>query len=133
MLSFIYLRHGLISVLVAHYVFDVFWSGASYFLGKVNPFDFYTSLGVLLLPFFLGIGAYCANRPQTERPMRWHLNKHQLYNIEILKTYFKDRTIQERDTFRLKEELVSHGWDAAVIDALIEDITRQNTKGLPEK
>lgn len=122
-LSFTYIRYGIIPVIVGHYLLNAFWCSAGYLLGKSNPFDFYTSLGVILAPLFFGLIAFMANRPEVNKPMRWRLNKHQIYNLEILKCVIKDNeSFKHKSSKELKKELLSHGWDIGVVEAALEDI-----------
>lgn len=122
-LSVTYLRYGIIPVIVGHYLFNVFWHSAEHLLGVSPPFYFYSSLGVLLLPFALGLAAFMADKSAAARPLRWRFNRHQHYNLEILTTFLN----ANRDAFarrprdRIKKEIVSHGWDPAVADAAVED------------
>ena len=123
-LSFIYLRYGIIPVLIAHYLFDIFWSTAGYLLGLTKPFYSYNALGVLFLPLVMAVIAFFINKKIEEKPLQWHLTKHQIFNLKILKLYL----IQQWDEFKnipreqLKEMIISHGWDVAVVDIAIESI-----------
>ena len=121
-LAFVYLRFGIIPVLVAHYLFDVFWSSAAYLFGHSTPGQFYNSLIVLLLPLGFAIIAYLINQPQIERPLRWRLTKHQLFNLEILKNFLKDKGFWgNKSREEVKKEIISHGWDVAIVDIALED------------
>lgn len=122
-LAFVYLNFGLIPVLVGHYLFDVFWVSAGYIFGISKPFYFYSSLFVLFLPLAFGVFTFFINRKETIRPIRWHLNKRQLYNLEILKTFLRaNRSANEhKSQEQLKEEIISYGWDPAVVDVAIDD------------
>jgi hypothetical protein len=126
-LSFIYLRYGIIPVIVAHYLFDVFWSCSGYLFGKAVPFDLYTSILVLLLPAGWAVAAYLINRPNVERPLRWNLTKHQIYNMDVLKSFLKDKKIETPEQQRqLQREITSHGWDQAVVEITFEDLGKKN-------
>ena len=130
-LSFIYLRYGIIPVLVAHFLFDVFWSSSGYLFGKASAFDFYTSIGVLTIPMVWGIVAYLLNQPDDERPLRWELTKHQLYNIEVLKNYLKDKKLKflgPQEQRKLQDEIVSHGWDQAVVEIVLNDLKKTSSE-----
>jgi hypothetical protein len=123
-LGLFYLRFGIIPVLVTHYLFDVFWNSAVFLVGHSTSFSFYTSLAVLLLPLLLGGIAYLINRPEEDRPMTWRLTKHQLFNLQILKHFLKDHPmLQGRSPGELKKEIAEHGWDIAVVEKAIEDLT----------
>lgn len=131
-LSFIYLRYGIISVLVAHYLFDVFWSCSAYLFGKSTPFDLYTSILVLIIPIFWGIAAYILNRPNVERPLRWRLNKHQIYNMDVLRNFLRDKKIGTgKEKEQLQREIVSHGWDQAVVEITLADLEEKKSETAP--
>ena len=124
-LSYIFLRFGLIATITAHYLFDVFWGTSPYLLGKSDPSLFLSSLAVLLLPLAWAIAAYIRNQPSEERPLRWLLNKHQSFNLDVLKNYLrKDNTLLQKEEKDLKKELVDHGWDLAVVEIALEDIKK---------
>lgn len=122
-LSFVYLKYGLIPVIAAHYLFDVFWACAGYLFGHAQPVHFYGALAVLLLPLGIAGIAFFLNRKEDERPMRWRLNKHHQFNLQVLKTFLKN----QEDLFRgksqeeIKKEITSHGWDIAVVEAAFEE------------
>jgi len=118
-----FLRFGIIPVIVGHYLFDAFWNSAGYIMGETEPLYFWSCLAVLLLPIILSIIAFIANRSDEPRPMRWRLNKHQIYNLGILKEYlhYHPEIFTNRSKSELKKEISSHGWDIAVVDMAIED------------
>ena len=122
-LAFIYLKFGFISVLVAHYLFDVFWNSAGYIFGTSTPFYFYSSISVLLLPLGIGAIAFLMNKRVEERELRWHLNKHQIYNLEVLKAFLntnRDMFLQ-KSADQIKKEITPHGWDPAIVEVALED------------
>jgi len=63
------------------------------------------------------------NRKEEIRPLRWQLNRHQLYNLQILKSYLtaNKAAFAGRSQDQIKSEITSHGWDPAVIDVAMED------------
>jgi hypothetical protein len=128
-LSFIYLRYGIIPVIVAHYLFDVFWGSSAYLLGHSTGYLFTSSIFILSLPLIFGIIAYILNKPEDERDMTWKLTRHQLYNLEILKHYITDKQIlsnkSQEELGQLKKEIMSHGWDIAVVEKVLKDIQSQ--------
>ncbi len=122
-LSFIYLKYGLIPVIVAHYLFDVFWACAGYLLGHAQPIHFYGSLAVLLLPLVIAGIAFLLNKKENERPMRWRLNKHQEFNLQILRNFFSNQADRFKGMTKeeVKKEIASHGWDIAVVEMALEE------------
>ncbi|PIT85935.1 hypothetical protein COU36_00540, partial [Candidatus Micrarchaeota archaeon CG10_big_fil_rev_8_21_14_0_10_59_7] len=122
-LSFIYLRYGIIAVITAHYLFDVFWSSSAHLLGHSTAYYFYSSIAILLLPLaYAGLSAWL-NRPETARPLRWKLTPHQLFNLEVLKHYLRDhQELLQKPIDQLKGEVAAHGWDLAVVETAVEDL-----------
>ncbi len=121
-LSRVYLRFGILVVVVAHYAFDVFWTSSGYFLSKANPIYFYPVLFVLLLPFFFGLWGFFLNRTYEEKPLRWQLNKHQLFHLSVLRFFLEKRKQEGRNLPEIKKELLSHGWDIAVVETAFEEL-----------
>jgi len=125
-IAFLYLRFGIIPAIIAHYLFDVFWHTSPHILGKATAFDFSTSLAVLFLPLLFGIAAFFLNRPENEQPLVWRLNRHHLFNKEVLNAYLKSHPdFLQRPEEELKTEIVSHGWDVAVVEAALKQIHEQ--------
>jgi len=60
-LGFVFLKFGLVAVIIAHYIFDVFWGTAPYLLGKTTSFLFGSSLFIILLPLLVALAAYFIN------------------------------------------------------------------------
>ncbi len=121
LLSFFYLRFGILTVIIAHFSFNVFWSSAGYFIGHSNPIYFYPAILVLLLPGFWAVAAYAINRTGEESPLRWRLNKHQLFHLAVFKCFLKDAQAKNQNLSGLKKEALNHGWDQAVVDAALEE------------
>lgn len=129
LLSIIYLRFGLIPVITAHYLFDVFWSSANYLLGpKVDMTLFISALIVLCLPALFAIYAFIINQPHEEKDIHWHLKKQQLLNLEILKTYIKSNheLLQSQNLSQLRSNLNSGGWDKAVVEVALKDLLKND-------
>ena len=122
-LSWAYLRFGIIPVIVGHYLFDVFWNCAEYIFGVTNPFYFVSSLLILLLPGMWVLIAFVLNKKTELRPMRWRMTRHQLYNLEVLKTFFRQHSEETygKPPQQIVDEISSHGWDPAVVEAALED------------
>jgi hypothetical protein len=124
-LSVLYLRCGIITVLVAHYLFDVFWASSGCLLGHVKPFYFYSSLGVLLLPLLWGVIAFIRNEPEAERSMDIALSPHQSFNRQILETFVAQKRNEGVDLAVLKEECFRHGWDSVVVREVFSRLADQ--------
>ncbi len=63
-LAFVYLKFGFIPVLVAHYLFDVFWNCSGYIFGTSTPFYFYSALFILFLPLMIAVLFFFINKNQ---------------------------------------------------------------------
>jgi hypothetical protein len=124
-LSVVYLRCGIIVVLVAHYLFDVFWASSGCLLGHVKPLYFYSSLGVLLLPLLWGVIAFIRNKPETERSMDLTLSPHQSFNRQILETFVAQKRNEGVGLAALKEECFRHGWDPVVVREVFSRLADQ--------
>ena len=123
-LSIIYLNFGIIPVIVAHYLFDVFWNTAEYLFGQSHPIHFFSTHFILAIPFLFGLIAFFANRSISERPLQWQLTKHQLFNLKILEYYLihHPHEFQNRTKEDVRQDLISRGWDVAVVEAAVEKV-----------
>jgi len=124
-LSFIYLRHGIVPVIIGHYLFDVFWSSLGYLLGKTSPLNLYGAILALLLPLLYALLSFVLSRSNKEKELTWKMNQHQLYNLEILKSYLQQIDEKERRRADLRKEIIAHGWDIAVVETAIEEIKKR--------
>ena len=51
---------------------------------------------------------------------RWKLNRHQFYNMSVLTTFLEnERALGTKTDEELKQELITHGWDVAIIETAI--------------
>ncbi len=122
-LAVVYLRFGLLSVITAHFLFDVLWSASPQLLGRASTFDVQTSLAVVLLPLAYGMTAFLLNKDPSERPMRYRLNRHQLFNCAVLEEYLHAHPEilkgPPREVIRM---IADHGWDIAVVERAVERV-----------
>ncbi len=114
--AFLFLRYGIICLLVAHYLFDVFWGVAGYLIGKASVYLFCTSVGILAIPLIFAAVAYFLNRPEKERELGATLDKQQLYNQKILVTYLQEKLKQGVSLNDLKNEMIANGWDKVLVE-----------------
>ena len=128
--ALVYLRFGLIAVVVQHFVFDAFWAGAPYIFGKSPNSDFWMSLFVVGIPFMIAVIALIANRSVEAKSVRWQLNDAQRFNMEILKDFIRAKSQDKSfNAQALRAELIRYGWDIAVIDVACQDLNI----GFPEE
>lgn len=127
-LSVVYLRFGLLAVIIGHYLFDAFWSSAGYILGHTTPYYLSSSLFVMFLPLIFALAAFLVNKPEDEKPMHWKLNKHQLYNLKVLQTFLRQNEGQfaNKSKEEIAREIISHGWDIAVVETALESKVATN-------
>jgi hypothetical protein len=70
------------------------------------------------------VAAFFLNKKQELQPMRWRMTKHQLYNLEVLKTFLRQHPdeIRDKPPRQIVDEISGHGWDMAVVEAALEDV-----------
>jgi membrane protease YdiL (CAAX protease family) len=117
--GFIFIKYGLIPLLVAHYLFDVFWGTAAYVLGRSTTYLFVSSLLLLALPFAFAIIAYYINREDKERKIEIMLNATEEYNLKILINFISIMKLQGEGQETIKKELLLHNWDITLVDLAI--------------
>ena len=61
------------------------------------------------------------NKPDKNGELKWRSNNHQIYNLHILKTFL--RSLSQTHRSNLRNELIAHGWDVAVIERAIDEVT----------
>lgn len=123
--GFIFIRYGLIPLLVAHYLFDVFWGVAGYILGQTTFYLFVSALLVLALPLMFAIIAYIINREEKEREIKPMLNATEEYNLNILKTFVSLKKSQGMAANLIKEELLRHNWDSMLVDLALGEVVNE--------
>ncbi len=115
--SAVYLRFGLLCVVIMHFLFDAFWGSSPYLFGRSDPFNLSMMVVVLALPLIWAIAAFIKNRPVVVREIHWRLTPQQKYNVEIIKGFIlRKRAEPGFLPAALKEELVHNGWDVAIIE-----------------
>jgi hypothetical protein len=122
LLGFVFIKFGLVVVIVAHYAFDVFWGVAPYILSRATPHLFISSLCILLFPLLIALIAYIINGREEERKLEWLLNSHQKFNLEVLISFLKQNKNQMPPVHKLQEELINHGWDVSVVESAIKQV-----------
>ena len=120
--GFIFLRFGIIPLIVAHYLFNVFWCSAAYILGRSTLYLFFGSIGALCIPLGFAIIAYFLNRGEREKQGQIPLDKIQKYNLGILITFVSIKKSQGCSRALVKEELIDHNWDQLLVNLAIEEV-----------
>ena len=118
----VFIRFGVIPLIVAHYLFDVFWCSAAYLLGHNRGGLFYSAIGLLALPVILAFVAYFLNHLQPDKPIREILNKTQRYNLDVLTVFVSARKSQGYQAELIKKELVDNGWDYLLVKLAVEAV-----------
>jgi hypothetical protein len=114
-----YLRYGLVCVIAAHFLIDAGLTSLPYFL---NPhggsFDFYSSLAVLSLPFWLAVMGLIFDKHVEEKPLSVRFNAQQQFNYDLLRELYSRRKPEELAAFR--KDLERHGWDHVLIQRVFD-------------
>lgn len=120
----VYLRYGLIPLLVAHYLFDAYWGSAAYIFGNSTPYLFGGSIFVILIPSVFAIAGYILNRKDEEKPLEETLTSKQLYNSEVLAAYINKKLKEGASLKQLEKELTDYGWDITLVRFTIKRLER---------
>lgn len=120
----VFVKYGIIPVIVMHYLFDVFWGVSSYILGRSSATLVLSSIFILALPLIFALAAYLANKQERDISIVKVLDKDQEYNLGILINYINSKACQGFDLDIIKEELVSHGWDADLVALAIREVKK---------
>ena len=123
--GFIFIRFGIIPLIVAHYLFDVFWCSSAYLLGHSSGYLFYSSVGLLCIPLVLAASAYFLNRTMREKPARYILDKTQEYNLDVLIAFVSVKRQQGCSPEAIKEELMRYNWDHLLVKLAVEKVFKK--------
>ena len=126
--GFIFIRYGLIALIVAHYLFDVFWGTAPYILGHSRLDLFIGSILLLAIPLIFALVAYFMNKEDKERKVAIMLNPTEKFNLNILITFVASRKSQGLSPIEAKKELMQHNWDISLIELAINEVFRVEQK-----
>lgn len=119
--SCFYLRFGIVTVITAHFLIDCFWGSTGFLFGHSRGIDFMTCLFVLFLPLFFGFLAFAINKQSRAAPASTSLTQRQLYNLKILVSFISNpKNTKGKSAQNLRQELISNGWEAAVVDEAIK-------------
>lgn len=120
--GFVYLRFGLITVLVAHYLFDCFWGIAPHILSHTTVPLLSQALFVFCLPLLIAALAFVLNRPSTQRPVALALDPIQKFNAELLIPFLAGEKARGISADEARKELVSHNWDIELVDRAVKRV-----------
>ncbi len=123
--GFAFLKYGFITVVVAHYLFDVFWGSAAYILGKSSAYLFLSSLAILIIPLIFAAVAYFVNKEDKEKEIRIGLDKIQKYNLDVLVVFVFAQKAKGVDAETIKKALIKHNWDLDLINLAIEEVFKE--------
>ncbi len=121
----IFVRYGLLPLVVAHYLFDVFWGVAGYLLGGTSALLFMSAALVLSIPLLLAIICFFLNQKEdykeSQKSVKSKLTPAQEYNLGVLTAFIAAQKSQGRSQQAIREELVAHEWDRDLVDlAMVE-------------
>lgn len=118
----LFIKYGIVPLIVAHYLFDVFWDTAAYIFGNAPLGLFVGSIVILLLPLVFAAVSYYLNKQEKERELRMLLSATQRYNLDILLTFLANKKSQGLNDQAAREELLSHNWDVSLVDLAIKQV-----------
>ena len=121
-LGSIFLKFGIIPLITAHYLFDVFWGVSAYILGNTTLYLFSGSIIILLIPAILAAIAFVKNKPDSEIDTSTLLTAQHKYNLQVLIAFASLKKSQGIGPQALKEELVSNNWDSLLIDMALKEV-----------
>ncbi|MFH1414250.1 MAG: CPBP family intramembrane glutamic endopeptidase [Candidatus Omnitrophota bacterium] len=122
MYGVIFIKYGIIPLIVAHYLFDVFWGIAAYILTGSSGYLFGGSIFVFLIPLILALVAYFLNQEEREKPIKNILDNIQRYNLGVLKTFVSERKSKGLGEAAIKKELLAHNWDIDLVEIAIHEV-----------
>lgn len=122
--GFIFIRYGLIAVIVAHYLFDVFWGTAPYILGHSRVDLFIGSVLLFIIPLIFALVAYFMNKQDAERELEIILNPTEKFNLKILITFVASRKSHGLSLQEIKKELLQYNWDLSLVELAIKEVFR---------
>ncbi|MFA6216782.1 MAG: CPBP family intramembrane glutamic endopeptidase [Candidatus Omnitrophota bacterium] len=131
--GFVFLRYGIIPLIVAHYLFDVFWGTAVYIVGHTTASLYAGSVFILLIPLFFALVAFIRNEPDTERKIGPALNRIQRYNLDVLVTFVSDRKLKGGGSKAINAELIAHNWDIDLVKLALAKVFPVDEKGVVDK
>ncbi|MFC1703923.1 type II CAAX prenyl endopeptidase Rce1 family protein [Candidatus Omnitrophota bacterium] len=118
----IFLRYGIIPLLVSHYLFDVFWGVAGFIFGNTSVSLFSSSIFILSLPLLFAVIAFVMNKRVEDKKVEAILNPTQRYNVTILMHYIQESKRKGVSAGAVREELIAHHWDRLLVDVAIERV-----------
>jgi membrane protease YdiL (CAAX protease family) len=120
--GFAFIKFGFITVVVAHYLFDVFWGTATYLFGHSSAYLFFGSVAILSIPLVFAAVAFFANKEDKEKEIRISLDRIQKYNLGVLVVFVSAQKNNGFDAETIKKGLLSHNWDIELVDLAIEEV-----------
>ena len=129
--GFIFVRYGLLPLVAAHYLFDIFWGVAGYLLGGTSWFLFVSAVFVLSIPLLLAVVCYFMNQredyKESQKSIRSKLTPIQQYNLGVLTAYMYAKKSQGKSQQAIREELIAHEWDTELVDLALAGLFGKQT------
>ena len=122
MLGFLFVRYGLIPLIVAHYLFDAFWGVAAHICGRSTPLLWGGAVAVMALPLLIGIVAYAANKEEKERDIQSGMDRIQSYNLQVLTAFVASQKAAGMNAQTVRETLLSHNWDYDLVELAVSNV-----------
>lgn len=122
MFAIIFIKYGILPLIVAHYLFDVFWGVASYILGRSPTYLYIGSIAALAVPLLFAFTALLLNKKEEEKEDEFFLTSAQRYNLQVLASFIKDKRSQGVSLADLRNDLIRHNWDDGLVDLALREI-----------
>lgn len=120
--GYVYLRFGLVTVLVAHYLFDCFWGIAPHIISHTTVPLFSQAIFLFLIPLLFAAVAFVRNRPDVERAGTLSLDNIQAFNVELLVVFLYARKAMGVSSSDARNALLAHNWDVELVDRAINRV-----------
>lgn len=121
--GWIFVKVGLIPLIVSHYLLDVFFGVAGHILGRTSGFLFMGSAFILSIPLLLALVFYFINKKeeaQDTEKIKAKLSAIQQYNLDVLMAFVSSKKSQGYSKAALKAELLTHDWDVDIVEAALD-------------
>lgn len=119
--GFIFVRFGIIPLIVAHYLFDCYWGIAAYILAKSSCYLFIGSIFVLAIPAIFAIITYFVDKEEKEKEIKLILDNVQKYNLGVVAAFIAERKSQGMSAASINKELIAHNWDPVLVELAINE------------
>ena len=79
----------------------------------------------MAIPLTFAVVSYFINKKEEEREIKTLLDSTQEYNLNILISFVSIKKSQGFSVTTIKEELLRHNWDSALVDLAISEVFKE--------